>query len=110
LGGSFAETELGYAREISRFDGLPGQGTDELLAHGAFGAYLGQGQGEFKLSYDHRRDTLAGGLRLPGVGAGYLGFLSQRTEMYFGTLGVASEVAYGSALMVSAYLLVRVGQ
>jgi hypothetical protein len=36
--------------------------------------------------------------------------LSQRTEVYFGTLGVASEVAYGSALMVSAFLLVQVGR
>jgi hypothetical protein len=110
LRGSFAEIELGYAREISRFDGLSGEGSDELLAHGAFGAYIGQGQGEFKLSYDHRRDTLAGGLRVPGIAAGYLGYLSQRTEVYFGTLGVASEVAYGSALMVSAFLLVQVGR
>jgi hypothetical protein len=110
LRGSFAETEVGYARESSRFDGIPGQSSDELLAHVAFGGYLGQGQGEFKVGYDHRRDTLAGGLRVPGVGAGYLGFLSQRTEVYFGKLGVATEVAYGSALMVSAFLLVQVGR
>jgi hypothetical protein len=74
----------------------------------AFGAYLGQGQGELKLGYNHRRDTLAGGLRPPGVGAGYLGFLSQRSELYFGTFGVATEVAYGSALMGSAFLLLRI--
>jgi hypothetical protein len=109
LRGSFAEMELGYARQQSRFDGLPGDGTDELLARIGVGTYIGAGRGEFRLGYDHRRDTLAGGLRVRGIGAGYLGFLHQRTELYFGTLGIASEVALGSAFLVSGFLLVRLG-
>lgn len=109
LRGSFAETELGYARQQSRFDGLPGDGSDELLVRVTVGAYLGSGQGEFQFGYAHRRDTLAGGLRVPGIGAGYLGFLQQRSELSFGTLGVATEVAYGSAFLVSGFLLIRLG-
>jgi hypothetical protein len=109
LRGSFAETELGYARQQSRFDGLPGDGTDELLARVSVGAYIGAGRGEFRLGYDHRRDTLAGGLRVRGIGAGYLGFVHQRSELYFGRWGVASEVALGSAFLASGFSLIRLG-
>jgi hypothetical protein len=109
LRGSFAELQLGYARQWSRYDGLPGDGNDELLARAAFGAYLGHGaqRGEVKIGYDHRRDTLAGGLRMAGIGAGYLGFLHQRSELYLGKFGVASEVNYGSAAMFSLFFLMQ---
>jgi hypothetical protein len=113
LRGSFADTELGYARQWSRFQGFPDDALDELLFRTAFGVYLGRGQpfeGEARIAYDHRRDTFAGGLRMAGIGAGYLGFLEQRTEFYLGALGGALELSYGSALIVSASFLVRVGK
>lgn len=112
LRGSFAEAQLGYAREWTRFDGLSGYAWDSLLARLAFGLYLGfdSVRGEAFIAYDHRRDTLFGGLHVPGIGAGYLGFVEQRTALYFGRyLGAAVEVGYGSAFAVSAYLLVRPG-
>lgn len=109
LEGAFVDVEAGYAREWHRFDGLPGYAWDALLGRVGFGAYLGHGpgvRGEAWVAYDHRRDTVAGGLRLPGIPAGYAGYLEHRSELYFDRRwGAAVEVAYGSAFVGSAYLL-----
>jgi hypothetical protein len=110
LTGAFAFAELGYGREWHRFDGAPGHDWDALLARWGFGMYLGHGwsRGEAWVAYDHRRDTVAGGLHVPGIGAGYTGFLEARSELYFGPhFGAALELAYGSAVVGSAYLLVE---
>jgi hypothetical protein len=108
LAGSFAEASLGYARQWTRIEGLATNGNDELLLRSAFGVYLGRGRfhGEALLAYDHRRDTFAGGLLPGGIVAGYLGFLEQRTDFFFGHLGVRTQLKYGSALLLSASLLV----
>jgi hypothetical protein len=43
---------------------------------------------------------------LPGIPAGYAGYLEHRSELYFDRRwGAAVEVAYGSAFVASAYLL-----
>jgi hypothetical protein len=113
LVGSFAEAELGFAHQWSRFDGLPGDQTDELLLRTSFGASFGAGniRGETRLAYNHRRDTLAGGIRAAGIPAGYLGFLEHRSELYVGPrFGVATEVNYGSAFILGASFLMRVEQ
>jgi hypothetical protein len=110
LTGSFAFAELGYGREWHRFDGAPGYDWDALLARWGFGIYLGHGRsrGEAWVAYDHRRDTVAGGLHVPGIGAGYAGFLEARGELYLRPhVGAALELAYGSAVVGSAYLLVE---
>lgn len=119
LRGSFGLAELGYSREWHRFDGAPGFTWDALLARVGFGTYLGGAvdpasgavhgvQGETFFAYDHRRDTVAGGMRVSGIPAGYLGFLEQRTELYFGPrFGAALELQYGSAAVVSGYFLMR---
>jgi len=111
LRGSFVDGSAGYARQWTRFDGLPRDLEDELLARFAFGMYLGGPggvSGESWLAYDHRRDTFVGGLLLPGIPAGYAGFIEQRTELFFGShLGAATEVSYGSAFIASAYFLFR---
>lgn len=113
LKGSFAEGAAGYAREITRYDGLPTEGNDQLLARFGFGFYLGRPgglQGESSFVYDHRRDNFAGGLKLPGIGAGYAGHVEHRSELYFAQgIGAAAEVTYGSAFIASAYLLMRWG-
>ncbi|HET9956509.1 MAG TPA: hypothetical protein VFQ61_18515, partial [Polyangiaceae bacterium] len=73
LRGAFAEGELGYARLWTRFDGLPDLPNDQLLARFMFGFYWGRGQaleGQTQFGYDHRRDTLAGGLKPAGIAAG----------------------------------------
>lgn len=111
LQGAFGTAELGYAREWHRFDGLPGHTWDALLGRIGFGVYLGDGpelRGASSLAYDHRRDTLAGGLHLPGIAAGYAGFVEHRTELYFNRFwGAAAELSYGSAFVASTYLLFR---
>ena len=113
LEGSFAEAELGYARQFIRYDGLRGDATDELLTRFGFGIYLGHPEGvhgEAKVAYNHRRDTFAGGFHLPGLPAGYLGHAEQRTELFFTHfVGAALEVGYGSALVLGAYLVLRPG-
>ncbi len=109
LAGSFAEASIGYARQWTRIDGLASDGNDELLLRSSFGVYLGRGPiaGEALIAYDHRRDTFAGGLHPPGIAAGYLGFLEQRTELFFGRVGVRSELKYGSAFIAGASLLLK---
>lgn len=110
LRGSFAEAELGLAHQWSRFEGFDGDQTDELLLRTTFGSYWGGGavQGETRFGYVHRRDTLAGGMRVSGIPAGYLGYVETRSEAYFGSFGVATEVTYGAAFIVGAALLFRV--
>jgi hypothetical protein len=114
LAGSFGEAEFGYARQLLRYDGLPGDATDELLAHIGFGIYLGHPgavHGEARVAYNHRRDTFAGGLHLPGLPAGYAGYVEQRTELFFVRgLGAALEVQYGSAFVAGVFLLLRPGE
>lgn len=114
LEGSFAEAALGYARQWLRYDLLPGDATDELLARVGFGIYLGRPggvHGESWIAYDHRRDTFAGGLKMPGVPAGYAGHVAQRTELFFDPrVGAAFDVQYGSALIAGLYLLLRPGE
>lgn len=110
LEGAFGFAEFGYSREWHRFDGAPGYDWESLLGRWGFGVYLGHGpvRGEASLAYDHRRDTVAGGLHLPGIAAGYAGFLEHRTELYFGRhFGAAVEVFYGSAFVGSGYFLMR---
>nr|PZN19157.1 MAG: hypothetical protein DIU78_21535 [Pseudomonadota bacterium] len=109
LRGSFAEASLGYARHWYRYAGLEDDPADALLARVGFGIYIGHGnplRGEATVAYDHRRDTLAGGLLVPGIGVGYLGFFEQRTELFFARgVGAALELAAGSALVGTTQLL-----
>lgn len=113
LAGSFMESSLGYAREFLRYDGLEGDQTDELLARVGFGMYLGRPggmHGETTFVYDHRRDTLAGGMRFAGVPAGYAGHLEQRTRLFFSSsFGAELELDYGSAFTTGISLLFRPG-
>jgi len=113
LAGSFAESSLGYARELIRYDGAPADQTDELLARVGFGIYLGSPggvHGETVIVYDHRRDTLAGGMHFAGVPAGYAGHLEQRTRLYFAPgFGAELQFDYGSAFVSALSLLFRPG-
>lgn len=114
LFGAFVEAGAGYARQWLRYDAMgagdiEGDSTDELLARIGFGMYLGP-RGLTKLAYDHRRDTLAGGLRFPGIGAGYAGHLESSTQWFFSEhAGAALELQYGSAFVAGAFLLLRPG-
>lgn len=109
LRGSFVELGLGTGLVKNRYDVLGVDETTSLLVGTfAFGVYLGRGRGEATLFYDHRRDGLIGGARLPGIGAGFLGSGGLRAK-YFVTdsVGLAPELLVGGAYASSLSLVVR---
>ncbi len=112
LRGAFAELAFGGLIGTVNYDAVDSRDTDSaLMARGTLGAYLGEGDGEVKLYYDHRRDTLAGGLLGGGVGAGFLGFVGA-SATWFPTrhLGATATVEVGSALLAGVGLAMRLGE
>jgi hypothetical protein len=61
LDGTFIDLGLGLGVEHARYPNGESGNSSLLLGGFAWGAYLGE-QGEVRLFYDHRRDSLAGGL------------------------------------------------
>ena len=58
--------------------------------------------------YDHRRDDLAAGLKVPGIGAGYLGHVGLEAKAYFfESWGVLLDAQLGSAAIAGLSLLYR---
>jgi hypothetical protein len=109
LRGSFVELGLGTGLVRNHYDVLGVDETTSLLVGTfAFGVYLGRGRGEASVVYDHRRDGLLGGARLPGIGAGFLGSGGIRAK-YFVTdsVGVAAELLAGGAYASSLSLVIR---
>lgn len=109
LRGGFAELALGGLISRVNFERVDDGTTDSaLMARGTLGAYLGNGDGEVTLYYDHRRDTLAGGLLGGGIGAGYLGFVGT-SATWFPTrnVGATATLEVGSALLAGLGVAVR---
>jgi hypothetical protein len=112
LAGSFVEAGLGLGLELTAYaaDGAI-DASDLLLAHFAFGIYLGTPEamhGEVRIGYDHRRDELPGGLAVPGGSNGYLGNFGADGFLVFGPRwGVAAHVRAGSAYLAGASLIYR---
>ncbi|MFO0678670.1 MAG: hypothetical protein U0169_19215 [Polyangiaceae bacterium] len=113
LAGTFAEGALGwglqrvgYAAPAAEPDAI-----DVFDMRVAFGVYHGRRRapfGETKVTYDHRRDTLVGGMKVPGRAAGILGSVGLTSRVYVTPrLGVAAEVAVGSAWMGGLSILWR---
>lgn len=110
LRGAFAEGRFGASMSALRSRDVDTDADSAVMARIGVGAYLGRGQGEVELYYDHRRDTFAGGMLLPGIPAGYAGFVGLRAERYFGEhLGVRLDAQAGSAGILGASLLFRHG-
>jgi hypothetical protein len=61
LAGTFADLGVGLGIEHARYPTGASGNSSLLLGGFAWGAYLGE-HGELRLFYDHRRDSLAGGL------------------------------------------------
>lgn len=84
-----------------------------FLARTGFGAWFGQPgapRTEVTLYYDHRRDTLAGGLLLRGIGSGYLGFVGLRGDVWWTeSWGFGAYVEQGSAFLLGAHARFRYG-
>jgi hypothetical protein len=117
LQGAFAEFGMGYALARVSYDlrgaDVPG-GTDTvLLGSFGFGALL-RGKAapgsEVKVYYDHRHDTFAAGLIMPGLGSGVLGRFGAEGRWFFSErVGVLAEVQAGSALLGGFSLILRDG-
>lgn len=112
LRGGFAELALGGLISTVDFERVDSRTTDgALMARGTLGAYLGNGDGEITLYYDHRRDTLAGGLLGGGISAGFLGYVGT-SATWFPTrnVGATATVEVGSALLAGLGVAVRFGE
>lgn len=110
LRGAYAEARLGTGVSLLRARDIDDDADSLLLARFAAGAYVGKGRGEVELFYDHRRDTIAGGIVLPAITAGYLGYLGARA-LYFVTprFGVQADLQLGSAALAGVSIVLRQG-
>ena len=109
LDGSFAEIGLGTGIAANHYQALGvTETTTLLLGRVAFGTYLGAGRGEAALVYDHRRDGIVGGARLPGLPVGFLGSGGVRAKYFFTEeLGIAGEALFGAAYVGGLSLVIR---
>jgi hypothetical protein len=81
-----------------------------LLARAVFGAYLGRGNGELTVYYDHRHDDYAAGLQLTGLGSGVLGHFGTQLRYFTDSgFGVVADAEIGSAYIFGASLAFRQG-
>jgi len=115
LEGSFAEAGFGLALQNYRYD-VKGAASDIgelLLARFGYGMYVGwpgKPRGEVMVYYDHRHDDFAAGLKIPGIPSGVAGHFGVQARAYVTSeLGFAAEAAAGSAYLVGASVLVRLG-
>lgn len=110
MAGAFAALGAGLGMEVTTYEGAQGfDAVDRLLAHFAFGMYLGTPgavHGEVELGYDHDRDGLTGGL---AGSSGFLGYVGARGFIMFGPRwGVAADLRVGSAYVGGASLIYSV--
>jgi hypothetical protein len=117
LRGAFLELGVGYglARITYDFPGRdpPGDADTILLGNFGFGAIL-RGKAapgsEVKVYYDHRHDTFAAGLLMPGLVSGVLGRFGAEARWFFSErVGVLAEAQAGSALAGGLSLIMREG-
>ncbi len=107
--GSFVELLLGAAIASYRYAAGGVTADDLLLARVGYGVYLGAAS-EVSLYYDHRRDTIAGGGLLSGIGAGYVGYFGLDARWFLDPRwGVAFDARIGGAYIAGASLIFRQG-
>jgi hypothetical protein len=107
--GSFAELQIGGALASHHYAHGGSEGDGVLIVRVAYGLYLGRSS-ELSLFYDHRRDTLAGGMLLPGIGAGYVGVFGVQGRHFFDRAwGLSADAQVGSAYMAALSLVFRQG-
>ncbi len=110
LAGTFIEGELGLGLQFFGYEatgGGLGEDTQALfLMRAAYGVFLGDGRGEIRIEYDHRRDDFAGALSVNSIGAGILGHVGVHGVGWFGggSWGLDAFVEYGSAWIAGLHL------
>ncbi len=102
LHGSFAELSTGVGVDRAAFTGAHETG-GLLLGRFAWGMYLRE-RGEAKLFYDHRRDSLAGGIAASRA-AGFVGSVGAEAQLrVVGRWAVRGELEVGSAWVATLAL------
>ena len=116
MAGSFLEWGLGLSIAAHHYGG-PADVTDAndaLIARLAYGVYIGRGvapRAEVVIFYDHAHDDLAGGLKMPGLGSGPLGYFGLGATIYLSEhWGVRAEAQAGSAHVLGLRLTYRYGR
>jgi hypothetical protein len=113
LRGSFAELGTGLGLDIVDYR-VPGADTDvwdALIGGFAWGLYLGEGRGETRVFYDHRRDGFAAGLATGDRANGFVGHFGVDLDLRLrGPWGVHAEGVVGSAWVAHLAVRYRIGE
>jgi hypothetical protein len=98
LSGTFTDASAGVGVERASYAAGGHDTSSLLLATFAWGMYL-RDLGEVRLFYDHRRDSLAGGLQA-GRAAGFIGSFGTALDLrVWGPWAARAEIEYGSGLV-----------
>jgi hypothetical protein len=105
LRGSFVRGGMGLGAERIRYTAVDAADVSGIVtAHFAWGFQVGDGHDralEAELFYEHRRDTLAGGLTIPSSTNGFVGYFGATATGWRGLWGATATVEAGSAWIVS---------
>jgi hypothetical protein len=113
LHGTFATIGMGFGAERIRYTDSGAADTSGLMsARIGWGFVLGDMRGsaralETEIYYEHRRDTLAGGLTLHIPFNGFIGYLGVVTTAWQGRYGVSARIDAGSAYVATLAAHVR---
>lgn len=111
LRGTFATIGMNVGGERIRYTASGVADTSSLFSgHVGWGFTLGDGRSralETELYYEHRRDTLAGGLTLHLPYNGFVGYVGAVATGWRGRYGASARVDVGSAYVVSLAAHVR---
>lgn len=105
LRGSHVRAGLGAGVERIGYDAVDVTDLSGLITgHFAWGFTLGDGRAralEAELYYEHRRDTLAGGVTLPTPGNGFVGYFGATATAWRDRWGLTATAEAGSAWVFS---------
>lgn len=113
LHGTFATIGMGFGAERVRYTASGTADTSGLMsARIGWGFVLGDLRGtgralETEIYYEHRRDTLAGGLTLHIPFNGFIGYVGAVTTAWHGRYGVSARLDAGSAYVATIAAHVR---
>lgn len=111
LRGTFASFGLGLGAERVRYRATAAADTSSLfIGHLGWGLALGDGRAralEVELYYQHRRDTLAGGLTPPTGANGFIGHVGAVATAWRAGWGATLRAEVGSAYVLSLAARVR---
>ena len=101
LAGSFLDIAIGMGIERVRYADLVSDNETLFLGRFAWGLYLGQ-RSELSVFYDHRRDSLAGGIAASRA-AGFVGSVGGNVDLRIGgPLSFVGELEIGSGWVTTA--------